>query len=89
MENKNIKFNMTVAPLWSTKTDGYLSITLDGEHIKALKDIHKGGKFFIKPLPPERRKGQNSPHAYLEFIPAEKVEANFKKRDNGDGSDEI
>lgn len=79
MPDGNTKLNLTLAPLWYTKSgNGNLTCSLKNEKTlreiaDAVAQLEVGGRLLLKFLPEERRKIENSPHAYLEYISADKV----------------
>jgi hypothetical protein len=78
------EFNLTLAPMWDTKNGNAFSIEIGPEHYDALQQVEVGGKLFLKRLPEERRKSENSPNAYLEYVSKEEV-AKFKAENPGKG----
>ncbi len=74
--NKNPKYNKTIAPLWPTKAGGfYMSrLKINAEMLAVLDDIKEGGQFLIKAVPEEKRKSDTSPHAYLEYVTPQSVQ---------------
>lgn len=63
-----------------------MSMPIDDVVFDALQSVERGGKFVLKVLEPGSRKMEKSPHAYLEYISKEDVEAFEANRKPGAGS---
>lgn len=88
-QNKqNSKFNLSIAPLWLTKSGNLASITVSDQTLDALKNVKPGGKIIVKFLPEERRRNQDSPNAYLEFMTKEHMDEFKRKRQEAEKSSE-
>lgn len=88
-QNKqNSKFNLSIAPLWMTKSGNLASITVNDQTLEALKNVKPGGKIIVKYLPEERRRNQDSPNAYLEFMTKEHMDEFKRKRQEAEKSSE-
>lgn len=75
------KYNLKLSALWGTKYEGlYFSMPVDAMVFDALQQVEKGGKLVFRAIPEERRKHDKSPHAYLEYMSKEEVEASSKFR---------
>lgn len=86
-QNKqNSKFNLSIAPLWMTKSGNLASITVNDQTLEALKNVKPGGKIIVKYLPEERRRNQDSPNAYLEFMTKEHMDEFKRKRQEAEKS---
>jgi hypothetical protein len=65
------KFNLTISPMWDTKNGNLMGMEITKEHYDALQNVEEGGKLMVKFV--KSRKGDTSPHAYLEYITKEEV----------------
>lgn len=74
------KYNLSVSPMWQTQSGGYKSLKINDEILEALSQLKPGGMLIIKQLPNERRKNENSPNAYLEYVSPEAIEEFKAKR---------
>lgn len=79
------KYNLTLVPMWITKNGNYFSIEIGPEHYDAIQQVAVGGKLLFKMMPEEKRKNENSPNAYLEYVNAEEVAAFKTKTVDGKG----
>jgi hypothetical protein len=70
MDNK--KYNVTVAPMYSTSTGNYMSITITPGMFDDIQKLEIGGKLFMKVN--KNKKGEKSPDAYLEYLDKSEVE---------------
>ena len=71
------EFNLTVSRMYSTRNGNMRTVTLEDDELEALQQVRKGGMLLVKNLPADRRKTDKSPHAFLEYIKPEDVEAFF------------
>jgi len=79
------EFNLSLVPMWDTKSGNAFSIEIGPAHYDALQQVEVGGKLFFKRLPEERRKSENSPNAYLEYVRKEEVAKYKAEAQNGKG----
>lgn len=78
-EQTKKKFNLSISPLWLTKGANFSSVTVNAQVLEALKQVQPGGKLIVKVLAEERRKNEDSPNAYLEFMSKEEIDE-FRNR---------
>lgn len=71
---QNSKFNLTIAPL-KKSPKGNLTWVINPEIFDALSKVEVGGMFIVKYIDESKRKSENSPHAYLEYVEKSQVES--------------
>ena len=85
----NDQYNVTVAPLWTTKGGNY-SFSLNEENLSELRDaingFAPGGKLLVKIVSEKSRSKETSPHAYLEYMDPAKVRAFAAERKSAEES---
>lgn len=86
--SQNTKYNETVCPLMESR-GGNLSWRVTPEVYDQFKKLAPGGRLLVRFLKPEQRKnGNRSPKAYLEYMTAEEV-AKFDAERNITQSDAL
>ncbi len=79
MNNARKEYNLTLSRMYTTKTGNLRTVVLQDDELEAIQAVRKGGMIIVKNRPPEARANEKSPHAYLEYIKPQDVEAFYSK----------
>jgi len=72
-QEKNPKFNDTLARAYQTSRGDFMSVDIDSEVFDALQKVEIGGRLSLKIM--KVKKTDKSPDAYFEYMTPQKVRA--------------